>query len=114
MKYIITTVLLILGSTLLSADALPTNLKITVIGTEESVVEGVTVILYETKEDYLNSTNAIATQTTNKKGFVKFKKLKPAIYFVEAKKDSLKNDGLEAATETLTEGRTNTVSITLE
>jgi hypothetical protein len=93
---------------------LPTSLKVTIVDESGNPVDGATVILYASKDDYLNSTNAIQQVTSNKKGIVKFKKLDPQAYYIEASKDGKKNDGLGAMTDTLQEGKINKVSVELQ
>lgn len=96
------------------AQLLPTNLKITVIDGLGNVVEDAEVTLYKTKEDYLNGENALMTEKTNKKGEVKFKKLEPMAYFVDARTEEMNNDGGGAEIAPLDEGRINAVNIVIE
>ncbi len=93
---------------------LPTNLRITVIDGLGNYVEGATVKIYKSKDDYMNSENPVATLETNKKGIVKFKKLEPAAYYIDARTDDMNNDGEGVATEPLDEGKTNRVNVVIE
>ena len=53
-----------------------TSLKITVIDILGNIVEGATVTLYKTEDDYRNETNpAMDAQLTDKKGRTSFKKI---------------------------------------
>ena len=107
-------ILMMIAFTSTNAEVLPTNLKITVIDELGNLVAGAEVKIYSSKEDYLNSTNPVASQKTSAKGVVKFKKLEPKVYFIEAVSGDKKNDGLGAATEALQEGRTNVVNVVIE
>lgn len=79
-----------------------------------NTVEGATVKLYKTEDDYLNSKNPIAEETSDNKGVVKFKKLEPVEYYVEVRKGEINNDGKGAQVAPLEEGRINQVSIVIE
>lgn len=106
---------LLLGTNLRSnAQLLPTNLKVTVLDELGNPVEKATVILYNSKDNYLNSSSAVASASTNAKGMVKFKKLEARAYYIEATKGDMKNDGLGAETEALTAKKTNKVNVVIE
>lgn len=117
MKKIIFSTLIIL-LTMVAFDAqsevLPTNLKITILDNLGNPVADAKVSIYSSKDDYLNSKNAITQGVTNAKGIVKFKKLEPKAYYIEAVSGDKKNDGLGAATDQLQEGRTNLVNVVIE
>lgn len=102
------------GSAIENSQLLPTNLKITIVDGLGNNVEGATVKLYKTEEDYLNSENPIAEETTNNKGVVKFKKLETIAYYIEVRKGEMSNDGKGAQVAPLEEGRTNQVNIVIE
>jgi len=108
--------LLIVGTTFNEADALlfPTKLRITVIDGLGNFVEGASVSIYEKEADYLASENAVETLTTDEKGRVTFKDVKPIAYFVEAKKEDQNNNGEGVKTGTLSEGKTNKVNTVIE
>jgi hypothetical protein len=115
LSFFVIAVLLLVGMPQESnAQLLPTNLKITVLDGLGNVVEGAEVTIYKTKEDYLNNENALATASTDKKGEVKFKKLEPIVYFVDARTDEMNNDGGGAEIAPLDEGRINAVNIVIE
>ena len=93
---------------------LPTSLQISIVNQEGKPVEQVEVKLYQKEEDYLSSTNALDSLMTNAKGTVKFKKLAPKAYFVEARKKDQSNDAMGSKTDVLQEGRINKVVINIE
>lgn len=93
---------------------LPTKLRVTVISGIGNFVEGATVSIYEKEADYLASKNPVATLTTDKKGRVTFKEVKPMAYFVQAKKDEMNNDGEGVKTGVLAEGKLNKVNTIIE
>ncbi|MFY0687644.1 MAG: carboxypeptidase regulatory-like domain-containing protein [Cyclobacteriaceae bacterium] len=93
---------------------LPTSLKVTVLDELGNPLEGATVKLYKTKEDYFNSENEVTTGTTNKKGIVTLKKLEPVSYYIDARIDDKSNDGMGAQTSVLQEGRINAVNTVIE
>lgn len=92
-----------------------TSLRITVLNELGNPVPEAEVNLYHNLEDYRQEENPAAeTQTTDKKGRVKFGKLDPEVYFVDAKKGDMSNAGAGVATDTLREGRINKVNIIIE
>ena len=94
---------------------LSTNLKVTVLDEVGSYVEGASVTLYGTEDDYRNEKNAVSeTLKTNDKGQVTFKKLKPKAYFIYVEKGDMNNDGGAAQTNPLEEGKLNKVNIIIE
>lgn len=96
------------------AQLLPTNLVVTVLNVDGSSISNAEVTIYANEADYRNSTNGIATVTTDKKGKAKFKKLKPdTIYFIEATFEGQKNDGRGAQTAPLVKGRLNKVNVVI-
>ncbi|MDH5610146.1 MAG: carboxypeptidase-like regulatory domain-containing protein [Cyclobacteriaceae bacterium] len=105
------TALLLVSTTLsIGQSKLPTSLKITVIDGLGNVVENATVTIYKTKEDYLESKNAVATLQTNEKGIAHFKKLQAITYFIDARKEDMSNDGAGAESDPLNEGRINLIN----
>ena len=93
---------------------LPTKLRITVIDGLGNFVNEASVSIYANEDDYRSSENAIAIATTNEKGKVTFKDLKPIRYFVEAKKGDQNNNGEGVVTGKLAEGRINKVNTVIE
>ena len=110
--------LVVLATLLVSATTavglLPTNLKITIIDELGNVVEGATVKLYETEEDYRADENAsFGPALTNEKGIVKFKELKPISYYIYVEKGDQRNDGAGVLTGELEEGKVNKVNVVI-
>lgn len=93
---------------------LPTKLRITVIDGLGNYVEGAKVSIFETKEDYQTSKNAVGTITTDKKGRVTFKGLKTISYYIYAIKGDMNNNGEGVLTGKLQEGRINKVNTVVE
>ena len=93
---------------------LPTKLRITVIDGLGNIVEGATIAIYENEEDYRASDNAVAVGTTDKKGRITFKDLKPIPYFIEAKDGQKNNNGEGVMTGKLSEGKINKVNTVIE
>jgi protocatechuate 3,4-dioxygenase beta subunit len=93
---------------------LPTSLKITVVDELGNPAPGTEVKLYATEKDYMQSENALENGITDSKGVVKFKKLKPEVYYIEARKGNKNNDGGGVATEPLQEGRVNKVNTVIQ
>ncbi|MFY0598893.1 MAG: Ig-like domain-containing protein [Cyclobacteriaceae bacterium] len=91
-----------------------TKLKVTVIDRLGNFTENATVTLYTSLEDYRSNKNAAASGTTDEKGRVKFKGLKPMTYYIDARKDDLNNDGEGTQTEALIKGRLNKLNIVIE
>jgi len=94
---------------------LPTSLKITVLNELGNPVEGASVQLFKTDEDYRAETNAVGeAQLTNQKGKVTFKKLESIVYYVNVEKGDKNNDGAGVQTDTLKTGLLNKVTIIIE
>ena len=80
-----------------------------------NTMEGATVNIFPTENDYRNETNPVQEkQLTDKKGRVSFKKLEPVIYFVYVVKDDMNNVGGGVQTDTLEGGKVNKVNIIIE
>ena len=97
-----------------SSPPLPTKLRITIIDGLGNIVEGAKVSIYTSDSNYLGSTNAVATEVTDEKGRVVFKKLAPMQYYVEATKGEMNNNGEGVVTSKLKEGRINRGNIVIE
>lgn len=94
---------------------LPTSLKITVIDYLGNVVEGASVTLYGTEEDYDNEENPLAdTGYTNSKGQITFKKLETNLFYINATKDDLNNYGGGVKTDSLKAGKVNKINIVID
>lgn len=117
MRLITLLTLILLGSASIhtaEAQLLPTKLRVTVIDGLGNYVEGATVSIYENEKDYLASENAVATMTTDKKGRVTFKEIKPMAYFVEAKFEGKNNNAAGVKTGELEEGKLNKVNTVID
>jgi hypothetical protein len=99
---------------LMSAARIKTQIVITVRNDLGNIEEGVKVQLYETEEDYKAEKNAAFEGYTDAKGVVKFKELKPMVYFVLARKDDKDNFGGGEQTGKLEENRINKVTVIIQ
>jgi hypothetical protein len=79
-----------------------------------NTVEGATVTLFETEDDYKNEKNPAGEQTTDDKGLARFKDLKAISYFVLVKKGDKNNFGGGEQTGKLEAKRINKVTIVIE
>ena len=93
---------------------LPTKLRITVIDGLGNPVEGATVKIFKTQDDYIASENPVQSASSDKKGRVTFKDLEPVGYFIDARKDDMNNDGEGVKTASLAEGKLNKVNTVIE
>lgn len=96
------------------AQLLPTKLRVTVIDGLGNFVEGATVAIYESEEDYRAGENVVATLKTDKKGRVTFKDVENIAYYIEAKFNEMNNNGEGVKTGELSEGRVNKVNTVIE
>ncbi len=103
---------LIVNHTIASQDA-KTKLLVTVIDDRGNNVEGASIIIYSSIEDYENSQNILIKGETDKKGRFQFKGLESKPYFLEVKKDNKKNDGQGIQTGLLSEGKINKVMVVI-
>lgn len=94
---------------------LKTSLRFTILNELGNPVPDAAVTLYLNEDDYRQEVNPVMeTQTTDKRGRVKFRDLEPRVYFVHALKDEMSNAGAGVQTDTLREGRINKVNIIIE
>ena len=91
-----------------------TTLNLTVRDEVGNTVEGATVQLFETEEDYNAEKNVVAEGTTDAKGILKLKELKAMSYFVIVRKDDKDNSGGGERTGKLEEKRINKVTIVIQ
>lgn len=92
-----------------------TGLRITVIDELGNPVEGAVVRLFESDEDYKASENDVdEAQVSDDKGRVTFKELESRVYFIDARKDKMNNNGAGVQTDKLKEKRLNKVNIVIE
>ncbi|MDC1516181.1 hypothetical protein N8385_00515 [Cyclobacteriaceae bacterium] len=92
----------------------PTSLKIQVMDTSKQPVAAAEVVLYITEENYRYQKNAFAKGETDKNGRVTFRRLKPVPYFIDARNELKKNDGLAAMTDSLQKNKINKVVVLIE
>lgn len=98
----------------LDNQVLPTKLRITVIDGLGNPTEGAQVSIFDNEESYRASENPVATATSDSKGRVTFKELKPISYFIFAAKDDMNNNGEGVKTAPLDEGKLNKVNTVIE
>lgn len=91
-----------------------TTLNLTVRDEVGNTVEGATVQLFETEEDYNAEKNIAAQGATDAKGILKLKDLKATSYFVIVRKDDKDNSGGGERTGKLEEKRINKVTIVIQ
>ena len=91
-----------------------TTLHLTVRDEVGNTVEGATVQLYETEEDYNAEKNVSVEGTTDAKGILKLKDLKAMSYFIIVRKDDKDNSGGGERTGKLEEKRINKVTIVIQ
>jgi hypothetical protein len=91
-----------------------TTLNVTVRDELGNIVEGATVQLFETEEDYLEEKNVAAEGITDKNGILKMKDLKAIAYYVIVRKDDKDNSGGGERTAVLEAKRINKVTIVIQ
>jgi hypothetical protein len=91
-----------------------TSLNITVRDELGNIVEGATVQLFETEDDYLKEKNVAAEASSDKNGIVKLKDLKAMAYYVIVRKDDKDNSGGGERTAELEAKRINKVTIVIQ
>ncbi len=116
MKKIAAPTLLIVAVIMLTAYRPPfkTSLTLTVRDELGNVVDGANVKLFETKDDYLKEANVTMEGTTDAKGIVKFKDLKPIAYFVLVRKGDKDNAGGGEQIGKLEEGKFNKSTVVIQ
>ncbi|MGB3182602.1 MAG: carboxypeptidase regulatory-like domain-containing protein [Cyclobacteriaceae bacterium] len=98
-----------------SSGIFGTGLRITVIDELGNPVEGAVVRLFESDEDYKASENEVdEAQVSDDKGRVTFKELESRVYYIDARKDKMNNNGAGVQTDKLKENRLNKVNIVIE
>ena len=91
-----------------------TTLHLTVRDEVGNTVEGATVQLFETEEDYNSEKNVSVEGTTDAKGILKLKELKAMSYFIIVRKDDKDNSGGGERNGKLEEKRINKVTIVIQ
>ncbi|HYF69899.1 MAG TPA: carboxypeptidase-like regulatory domain-containing protein [Ohtaekwangia sp.] len=98
----------------MSFQIIKTTLSVTVRDELGNTVEGASVQLFETEEDYTKEENVAAQGVTNAKGVLKLKELKATTYFVIVRKDDKDNSGGGEQTGKLEENKINKVTIIIQ
>ncbi len=107
-------IVLIASSFKVSAPA-STSLRIAVLDNLGNIIEGATVTLYSSAENYRNETNPVTEpRLTDAKGIVKFKKIQAVKYFIYVTKDDMNNIGNGVESDSLEEGKVNRITIVIE
>jgi len=90
----------------------PTNLEITVRDEVGNIVEGATVRLFKTQEDYDKGQKLVQeARKTDAKGRVVFRELEAIEYYVQAEKGDLDNSAAGVKTNVLTPKKTNKITV---
>ena len=97
-----------------SFQLIKTTLHITVRDELGNIVEGATVQLFETEDDYLKEENVVTEGATDKNGIVKFKDLKPMAYYVIVRHEDKDNSGGGERTAELEAKRINKLTIVIQ
>ena len=91
-----------------------TSLTLTVRDEVGNLVEGASVKLFETKDDYLKEVNVAAETTSDAKGIAKFKGLKPIAYYIIVRKGDKDNAGGGEQIGRLEEGKFNKSTVVIQ
>jgi hypothetical protein len=91
-----------------------TTLNVVVRDETGNTVDGATVQLFETEEDYNAEKNIVATGVTDEKGFLKLRDLKAIVYYVIVRKGDKDNTGGGEQTGKLVEKKINKVTIVIQ
>jgi hypothetical protein len=114
-KVVISAIVLTLFCTTMAfSPPFKTSLTLTVRDEVGNVVEGASVKLFETKDDYLKEVNVAAETTTDAKGIAKFKGLKPIAYFIIVRKGDKDNAGGGEQIGKLEEGKFNKSTVVIQ
>jgi hypothetical protein len=97
-----------------SFQLIKTTLNLTVRDEVGNTVEGATVQLFETEDDYIAEKNVAVEGVTDAKGVLKLKDLKAMSYFVIVRKDDKDNSGGGERTGKLEEKRINKVTVVIQ
>lgn len=95
-------------------EVLASTLKITIRNDLGNTESGVTVTVYDSKEDFQVEQNPVQQDETDDKGVVTFKGLQAKAYFVAAVKGDMNNYGAGVQTNTLEDRKVNKVTIIIE
>lgn len=106
--------ILLLSSNNTKAQNSKTKLLITVLDVSGNLVEGATVSIYSSEEDYQSRTNKLIEGKTDKKGRFQYKGLDAKPYFVDVVKEGMKNTERSANTGALSDEKVNKFLITIK
>jgi hypothetical protein len=107
-------ILVLISAQSAQSQVLNTKLQITVTNDLGNLVEGATVTLYKTMDDYDSETNAVQTAETDAKGRVLFYELEPIAYYMTVTKDDLTNAGRGTQTSRLVAKKKNMINVVIE
>jgi hypothetical protein len=96
------------------AQIFNTSLTVTVRDELGNLVPDASVRLFEKEEDYTKEQNAAEEATTDAKGVVKFKKLKPLAYFILCRKGDKDNTGGGERMGKLEDGKFNKITVVIQ
>lgn len=78
------------------------QLEITVLNENGGRIQGASVTLYDSEDNWNNGTNFLQSGLTDSQGIILFEELEEQVYFIYAEKDELSNqDGISALNEEL-------------
>ncbi len=91
-----------------------TSLTVTVRDELGNLAPGTSVKLFVKEEDYTKEVNPVEEATTDEKGVVKFKKLKPLAYFILCRKGDKDNTGGGERVGKLEDGKFNKITVVIQ
>ena len=96
----------------LQAQLLNTKLQVTVLDDLGNLVEGASIRLFATEEDYTKEQNQVGkTLQTDNKGRASYDTLEPKVYYIIVEKGDMDNSDGGTKTESFTPKRINKVTI---
>jgi len=113
-NFLITIVAFSLFVLLSAFQLLKTQLNVTVRDELGNLVEGATIQLFESEDDYTKEQNVVSEAVTDKKGNARIKDLKSIPYFVIVRKDDKDNSGGGERVAKLEENKINKVTIIIQ
>ncbi len=92
-----------------------TALRVTVRDNLGNVVDSAQVQIFKTKEAYEQEITPVGgVQYTDKKGRIRYTGIEPRAYYINVEKGDMNNYGGGTMTETLTEKRSNKLTVIIE
>ncbi|MEO9483851.1 MAG: carboxypeptidase-like regulatory domain-containing protein [Ekhidna sp.] len=107
-------VLLSIGSLFQPNQTSKVKLLVTVIDAAGKNVEGATITIYSSEEDYQNSINELIVGKSDKKGRFQFKGLESKSYFLDVRKDAMNNAADGAETGLISQEKVNKILVTVK